>query len=95
MLIAALTPALAFTPAFISASVPASAPTPAPALVALAPASAPVSAPAPLSKETGERIASALKILVDLYLKSLKDRNLLIKPFYKNLKKRFLFKKFF
>jgi hypothetical protein len=82
-------PAPILVPAPISAPVLASAP------VALAPASAPVSAPAPLSEETGERIASALKALIDLYLKSFRDRNSLIKLFYKDLKKSFLSKKSF
>jgi hypothetical protein len=63
--------------------------------VALAPASAPVSAPAPLSEETGERIASAFKALIDLYLKSFKNQNLLIKFFYKDFKENSLFKEFF
>jgi hypothetical protein len=66
-------------PAFAPASDPASAPAPTP--VALAPASAPVSVPAPLSEETGERIANALKALVDLYSGSLGDRNPLAGPF--------------
>jgi hypothetical protein len=61
--------------------------------VALAPALAPVSAPASLSEETGERIASALKALIDLYSRSLKDRNLLIELFYKDFKKNLSFKK--
>jgi hypothetical protein len=64
-------PALASAPA----PAPASALAPAPAPVALAPALAPVSAPAPLSEETGQRIASALKALIDLYSGSLGDRN--------------------
>jgi hypothetical protein len=76
-----LTPA----PAPALAPAPASAPAPAPAPVALAPASAPVSAPAPLLKETGERIASALKAPINLYLGSLRDRNLLIRLFLKNI----------
>jgi hypothetical protein len=86
ILIAAPASALASAPALISASTPASAPAPAPAPVALAPASAPVSAPASLSEETGERIASALKALVDLYSGSLRDQNPLAEPFYKSLK---------
>jgi hypothetical protein len=80
---------------FIPALTPSSALTLALAPMALAPASAPVSAPASLSEETGERIASAFKTLIDLYLESFKDRNLLIGLFYKDFKKSFLFKKSF
>jgi hypothetical protein len=89
--VAAPAPALAPAPA----PAPASAPALAPAPVALAPASAPVSAPAPFLEETGERIASALKALINLYSGSLKDQNLLIRLFYKGFKKSSLSKGFF
>jgi hypothetical protein len=93
--VAVLTSALVSVSASASASVSVPAPAPVALALALAPVSAPVSAPALLSEETGQRIASIFKALVDLYSRSFKDRNLLIGLFRKGFKEGFLFKESF
>jgi hypothetical protein len=80
---------------FILITVLASISISAPVLIALAPASAPVSASALFLKKTGQRIVSALKILIDLYSGSFRNQNLLTGPFRESPKKGFLFKKSF